>query len=499
MRGTIDAIRRWVELPSHRWIVGGLTLSVIVLTHLLTLRISPTVWQDEVQIVDLGRGTLWPSEKAWSLSWTPAQRPVTFVNYLGVTIQELAYRLAAPSSVGPRVSTLAGAVLSAVLAYAWLRRRRTPRPLAWSLGVLLLLDPLFVASYRGARVDSWVLACMFAACLLVRRGAEPDRSIARHMSGAAVLAVIAFFVWPSAFYLYPLLVAEFIEVAPTRTAAALARWLRPAAIAGSLALLLCVAPLWSQRGAVWADLFVSKNAYLPGTFVGRILENLLALPATFGISPIFPILAVVAAILRYRSYLVAAAVVALLSMLPTQIYGHRVLFLLPYFVGLVGDGYQEMSVRWSGPAGARLRQTCLGLAMAWAVALSLIGRSANAWSQREERDPERLITAAEVTLGHAQRRVYLGPWELYYAGRFLGWEMFREYGTFSSAEWRTLLGHVDSAILGPQVPAEFAAHLAAAGLERSAELRVGQQPTKRARLGASPYGTYLVYSRRPTR
>jgi len=219
----------------------------------------------------------------------------------------------------------------------------------------------------------------------------------------------------------------------------------------------------------------------------------------FGISPIFPILAVVAAILRYRSYLVAAAVVALLSMLPTQIYGHRVLFLLPITsVGLVGDGYQEMSVRWSGPAGARLRQTCLGLAMAWAVALSLIGRSANAWSQREERDPERLITAGGSHAGPCAAASL--PWDrgalLWRAGSWVG----RCSGSTAhspAAEWRTLLGIVDSAILGPQV---LPIRSTSCGCRPRAFRRTpGRATTDQTRASwGITLGTYLVYSRRPT-
>ena len=159
---------------------------------------------------------------------------------------------------------------------------------------------------------------------------------------------------------------------------------------------------------VWKDLFVSKAAYVTeGTFGKRLLDNVLAFPATFKVSPVLPLLAVAAAFFRRKVWLVAGTALTVLVMLPTQIYPHRVVYLLPYMIGLVGEAFRVLQDWPSQATSTRLRWVLLGSAMVWAVGLSLIARPVMAWSQRSERAPNRLAETAEKMLGPRERNVSL--------------------------------------------------------------------------------------------
>jgi|GEM_PF-2668332 len=497
-------MKSWGTRPYERYAALALTALVILGVHMLTLTISPTIWQDEVQIVDLGRQALHPMGRGWSLSWIAAGRPIAFINYLGPVLQELAYGFTAPSPSGPRVCTILGALLAAAFCYAWLRARGLPWRLAWVGGTLLLLDPQLVASYRGARVDVWVIALMFAACWVARRGSSlasvtptPPRSSARlHFIAAGVLAGVAFFVWPSAFYLYALLGAEVVEAANgARTP--LVRRLGLVVLGGLVSVITCLLPIAGRLASEWADIFVSKDAYLyQGSLLHRFLTGLAALPVASKLSPLLPLLAVLAVGFRRNRAIAVGAAATLLLMLPTQVYAGRVIYLLPYLVVLVIQAADALGARPPG-ASRWARDAALGLAFLWAAGLSLIGRPANAWAGRSARDPALLVAALAETGPTQHRRIYLGAWEFYYAGRAAGWEMFVPYGPFEPAALARFYGSLDAAIVRTDAGKSVTDALLASGMESAKELHVGPGTTIDNRsMRGNGYGSYVFYARR---
>ncbi|MFM6370693.1 MAG: aminotransferase class I/II-fold pyridoxal phosphate-dependent enzyme, partial [Dolichospermum sp.] len=76
---------------------------------------------------------------------------------------------------------------------------------------LNLLDPLLVQSYRGDRLDCWVIAVCLGVCWLLRIAIKNFSEyqlcfITVGLSGS--LSVVAMFIWPSAVILYPLILLE---------------------------------------------------------------------------------------------------------------------------------------------------------------------------------------------------------------------------------------------------------------------------------------------------
>lgn len=423
-------------------------LAALATVHLLTIAISPTVWQDEVQIVDLGRDILAP-DPSMSLGWTARQRPVSFVNYLGPVLQEVAYRASAPSIVGPRLSTLLGAIVAAYLMFLWLRARRAGVGPALGLSVVFFLDPIFVQGYRGARVDSWVFALVLLACILVRRSADGPASgegVARRLVVPSTLMVVAFFVWPSAIYLIPLVVAEAVLThTPLRVPVTRVLSWGLAAIAGAiLGMVLCLIPMIGQLPTVLSDTLITRDQYYRAVDpVGHLIGAVWNMVLSFQQSPLVPVAALAAAVSRRNRVLAAATAVAVLSMLPTMMYVHRVVYLLPYLIGLIGEGWPRVDE--SRPrAWPRVAMAAM---LVLAGSISLVARPALAFMTREARNSALWEEAALQMPELRFQRLYLEPWEFYYVGRRLGWKMVRPYGDIGSAAYAAMFSGLDYALL----------------------------------------------------
>ncbi|MEP7305878.1 MAG: hypothetical protein ABJA98_10195 [Acidobacteriota bacterium] len=414
----------------------------------MTITISPTIWQDEVQIVDLGRSVVAP-DPTWSLNWTAKQRPVAFVNYLGPILQERAYRWLAPSNVGPRLSTLLGALVAGYFTFLWLRSRRVRIVPALVLAVTLFLDPIFVQGYRGGRVDCFVIALVMAACVVLRRRqitSVDSGGVSRCWAVLGGLLVVACFVWPSGIFLLPLVAAEGILVCaplrvPKRT---MLRWCLAFAAGGLISLALCLVPVWNQLPSLAADALVSKQANSdsgsPWTYFPASVLNLVL---SYEQSPCLPIAAVAAAFNRRNRVLAISAAVATISILPTHVYVHRVVYLLPYLIGLIGEGWRVAAVSWLRSWGAAV----MAIAVVWAGGISLVARPALALAARHARSPELLVEAAARLPELRFQRIYLEPWEFYYVGRQFGWRMVRPYGYIGSDAEAAMFADLDYALV----------------------------------------------------
>ena len=157
------------------WLAFAFAVAVIIPVQGYSLRFSPTIWQDEVQILDWGRTILPGSDQAYAMSWLQGGQPYSFISYLGCAVQEFACRLSADDPFGPRFSVLLGACLAAAAMLGWLMQRGVAPWIAATCSVILLMSPTFAQSYRGGRVDSWAIAFMLLACWAAVKGRQEAR------------------------------------------------------------------------------------------------------------------------------------------------------------------------------------------------------------------------------------------------------------------------------------------------------------------------------------
>lgn len=423
--------RRPFNLNPWRLLVAAIVGSALI--HGLTLCISPPPWQDEIQILDYGRTIMPGSDLSYAATWGPGDRPVRPLTYTGCLLQELAYRIAGNSMVGPRLSAVLGASLAAMLLFAWLREAGVAAWIAAVTAGTFLWDPVFVQGYRGARVDGWSMAFMLAALWCVRRSRRAGDSTP-WLIAAGPLVALSGLTWPSAIILVPLLVYEIVVGnTPTSTPYSAKRgflhdgWPARLAVVGSSAavcLAILLLPMWRQVSEMAGNLaaFVAGD----GTSrAGDLIARAWSLPGSMIRSPLFPLAALAgAALMGPRSWFVAFAA-AVACVVITKPYVHRSVYLLPYFALAFALASDRMSARL---AGRKTALACLTLAMVLPLAcngaISLGARTAVALLERQRRDPALADRFVETLTAGRKGRVLLGSWSLYYPFRARGWSFW---------------------------------------------------------------------------
>jgi hypothetical protein len=436
--------RAWLALA------GGLLVACVV--HALTLVTSPPIWHDEVQIVETGRLFLGHPHDTWSIDWWPARgQPILLWSYIGSVVQEMAFTLTGQSPVGPRLVGILGAVAASLALALWLDRRGTARWVTVALSIAVFLDPIFVAFYRGARTDSLVLTCCLVACFLVCPS-PGDAAVPRgRLAAAGALCAVAFFVYPTAPLLYPLVLVELVRSPSGRALTGDILWQRlwPFLVGGAIAAAVCAVPLLTLSSTLLSQYaaLAAHNAPPPGS-----LTEIEVMLRAMERSPWLPLAALAALVHRENRLLgvVTLLVAAYMAITPTQ-YLH-VLYLLPFYCGLLATA----CTAWL--RNRRLRPLALGMlivVIGWAMAVSLVVRPAVALATQSGRNPAALESIGRRDIGAGAKTVYVeGAIEFYDTGRTLGWHMYASWFAVSSADEREMLSRSHYAIfstdrLGP--------------------------------------------------
>ncbi|MEY4576350.1 MAG: hypothetical protein RL701_1053 [Pseudomonadota bacterium] len=482
------------------WLCIGALLCVVGV-HLSTLTLSPPHWQDECQIVDWGRATIFEPNTHWSVNMLDDGRNVPMLPFVGPALQELAYRALAPNPIGTRLATLFAAAGAVSCFFVWLKRRGGNSWESLLASGLLFLDTVFTSSYRGARVDAWALLACFGSLALLRGGV-----IRKSLTSGRVMAVgagltLAPFIWPSATMLAPIAIAEFYSVAfgtpharKSDNRTRLLRLLRFAAIGGAaLALVVLGFLYWRNPNA-----FALASTMVRSQFGNRpqtVLERANACWITFRSSPVAWLAALFLVLRLPDRATMAATGCVLVVLLSSLLYSHRVLYLMPYAAWIVAEALRNLRVRrnTSRPAWAVLVLLGCGAAMA-----TLGLRTVLALEQRAGRDPAQLLPIAQHYIGAKKARVYLEEFAFYFAGRQLGWEIIRAYGNTNG--YAPIFSDVDYAIV--HTGGEYEAHLLKDGLriigKTEAPRLSGKSWLSHLSVGAQPYGSYTFLAGKRT-
>jgi hypothetical protein len=491
--------RRWY------WKYWLCALVAIASVHCLTLSVSPTIWQDEVQIIDLGRVALFERDTNWAVSWlTDHGRPVFVLSYIGPAMQETAWRVSRFTTYGPRIWSLLGGMIAASIAVGWLLSRGVDAKIAYLGGAVFLLDPILVQSYRGARVDCWTIAACLASCWALRCAAKQNntkRSRALLQSMAGGLLILAFFVWPSASLMYPLVLVHLLEhlhgiYAEKSPFPNLLRSLMMISLGAAITLIVVLVPVLPQLIFIWSDLELFTKV-LQSPLTGSV-EKTQELFASFKYSPFLLVGAALSLSSAPNKLLKAATLLATFQVLSTGVYLWRVIYLLPYFVALLGSFWQVDSLSDYSLSNRRLHEVLLTATLIWSIAATLIARPVLALRQADGRDPRILNEAALTVVGAGRHRVYLQAWAFYFAGRSLGWQMYLPYSSTHEGNFRRLLASMDYAIIPTQdVNERMVNQLLQVGFHFK---QILIHPANSGRegwltFGAKPYGPYALYGR----
>ena len=511
------------------WLSWLVVAGFVMTAHLTTVKLSPVIWQDEVQILDWGRSYMPGGDQSYAMSWVYEGRTYRMICYLGCVLQECAYRLAGGEMLGPRVSSILGAVLASFALLGWLLARGTVPWIALACSLLLLCDPSFTLGYRGARVDAWSMALMLLALWVVRGkgglgdrrsemgdgGRAKDTADGRLQLGdsqvrgadlptsnfnlltyglAGLCAALAGAVWVSAILLLPLLIHE-VFARNRSFVLHSSRFLRSLCALGWIGAfaLICLVLLFLPVGQFLPEMLHDLAGRGGGSASNvpswAALQKMIW---SLAANPLLLPLALVAFIFPRRCVLGLVFLLAAAATLYTGAYVHRAIYLMPYLlVGLASAGTDI----WNGPTRLHWARRAIAgvflLMIAWSAMISVGVRNLVAWKEKQERDPRRLETEARNVIGKGTYKVYVDAWEFYYAGRNLGWQQYRSFfwHDLSDSRFRSLLGEMDAAIFSaanlrqPQVVL-----MEALGFTAS---KVGSDLPAAGR----GYGNYIIYQR----
>lgn len=427
-------------------IIWYLWLFVSVLVFLIqsyTIDILPSILQDEAQITDYGRLAFDPKSD-WSATWLLGEnKPLLMWSYLGPYIAEVAYQIFGNHGIGPRIAALIGGLLAGTMAMGWLLARKVPTYVAFILSLAFLLDPLFVLSQRMARVDSWVIACCLAACWILNSSVSSKEAKKRwSFAGIGALSAMALLVWPSAIFLFPLILFELIQhlhsikfqTNPRKNITQLCLYLITGAVVTSFLLII---PVWHNTYLIFGDvkemasLNIKSTIPLQDRLFSLInfdlwLKLIKAFTKTF--SPLFPILALASLLYSQSKGLIFAAIFTLALIFATLVYEFRALYLLPYMLAMVGNVYLRLKLKPVSPVINKFSKVALGVLVLWSISISLVTRTYLGIKSKNEQQREKLYHAAFTSIGPGKHKVFLDyTYELYYTGRSLGWQLYTPY------------------------------------------------------------------------
>ncbi|MEJ5961907.1 ArnT family glycosyltransferase [Pedobacter immunditicola] len=459
------------------WLKWLCSIIFISFFFIATIDSTPYLHKDEPTTIELGRNTLQP-DSDWSIAWlTLKKQPVFTWFYIGPVLQELTYHIF--GEYGPRVMSLFGALVAATAAVGWLLACGIKRYVAFLLGIIFLLDPLIVQSYTIARIDCWAIALCFFACWILRSNKTSLKWNGKIVV-AGLLMTLSFFIWPSALFLFPLVILELISLVKDKGTANEPRGLFKTMVIlistcfiATILILIPVAPVaFSSMNNVIEGLRLnlisgpnsSENAGPPD-----IYTNSVEILRSLKFSPFLPIIALFTIIVRKELGLLIAGMTIVVLLVLTVVYINRVLYMIPYFVFVVAYLYPARQPESFKPIKKSVLNGFLAVLLVWCVGLTLIARTVLAFDNKEERERGQISVAAQQLIGKGDHHVFLCASEFYYAGRNLGWKMYTPYLAFGDVlTFKTIkivLPTVDYFLMMErQMTAEFAAGLEEAGM-----------------------------------
>ncbi|MFM6199040.1 MAG: hypothetical protein ACKPE1_07850, partial [Dolichospermum sp.] len=141
-------------------------------------------------------------------------------------------------------------------------------------------------------------------------------------------------------------------------------------------------------------------------------------------SPILPILTVLSLIYYQDIALILTSLLALLIILKSSVYIHRVIYILPYLIALLSGIYSQSKYNNNIKT---VRVIFLLLLLSYATSLSLIIRPIVGLGNASGRNIDTLLDSGKNSIGKGEYKVWDSTYHFYQAGRSLGWKLYHPF------------------------------------------------------------------------
>lgn len=458
------------------------TLGLVVFgIHLTTVIDYPAGWFDEIEILEIGRTSIFNAFPEWSVVLSPAHDGVLhplapMFHYLAGFIQESLYRLTG-SFVPGRIFFLLSLPVAALALFSWLRSKAIPVSAALPTALFLLLDPNATICAHWYRPDLWTTTLAFTAMALLS-GTRGDQTWRRPAAClvSGILTATMLFLWITSMLLLPLIGWEALlsdRSAPFRTILRDAGLFFLGGILSSAAYLI---PLYPHVPAIIAQ--YAQHSELGGSSFDTPAKRLLDFIKIAIRSPYVWFLTMfgISTCRKFPVHVILFAGLCAL-MLSTRVYHLRMVQLMPFL--FLFTALSLSSVR-------RTRPVIIGSGLICYFGLSVL--ALNYAAIPAENTYKALTDRLRATVPDPIQKVYLYDMEheLYHSGRALGWQMY-SYGArnllFDPSQTANLIDKVDAVIItssaNPQPTDAELAILSRHGFRKTGEVRLQRTPSNR--------------------
>lgn len=407
------------------WVLGVCAFCVTAV-HLLTIGDYPPAWFDEIEILEMGRFSIFDVHPEWSVNLVETAEgglaaPLPYFHYLSGWVMETLYRLTG-TFLWSRVLFLLSLPICALSLFGWLRVRQFPAGVSLLTALFFLLDPNATICAHWYRPDLWCMTFVFTSLVLIARSGQGRRRTLSLAAAGALLAVSVFF-WITSALLVPLALLELWRLEDRRGRSFVA-----VGIGGTLAASLLMVPLYRYVPEIVHQYATRSELASMGSagpdLAGKVLANSFDFVKIALRSPFVWLMAVVGAVVGRRSRLHLAYFLFLIAfMIATRVYHLRMVYLMPCLFLLAAEAIQAVacSVR---PVVRNLGRGYVVLSLLAVFGISVVALTFAAWP--EENTLRAFTDRLWRAVPGSAPKVYLMDMEheLYYAGRRLGWQMY---------------------------------------------------------------------------
>ena len=381
--------------------------------HCISVGYYPMCWNDEVEIIEIGRRALFPNED-WSvyLSAVPGggyALPFPLFHYVAAAIQELLCRISG-GFVLPRLFFLASLPACAFALYKWLSLKKDiPASCSLFVALLFLVDPNATICAHWYRPDLWAMTLLFISLILVAK---------RRFALAGAISAFMVFFWITAALFLPLILLEALQHSESKW-----RDFLRATAGAVITVAIVMIPLYSRLPEIVSQYAghselgcASARSF---TWVKAVDYVKIAVR-----SPAVWLLAVIGMACG-KGRLAYAAIFCGLTvfMLWSRVYHLRMVYLMPYLFLFAAVAVAKMD--------GIVRKLVQGASIAAYIMVSVVVLEVAAVPIGDNVLPN-LMSRLKAAVPSGASKVYLvdNEHELYLACRKLGWKM---YGSWTPA------------------------------------------------------------------
>lgn len=422
-------------IAANPFAVLATTAFLVCGIHILTVAEYPAAWFDEIEIIEMGRFSIFDVKPEWSVNLLPVSNgslvpPYPYFHYLAGAALEMLYRLTGGFICG-RIFMLLSLPCCAFALLAYLREKGINPMVAFIVAGMFLVDPNATICAHWYRPDLWCMAMTFLALTLIMRSRTSPRSKLLLFASGALTAMSLFF-WITSVLLVPLVLLEFWLAYRKKCSAdprirVLPRFLILSA-GGIVMTAILLVPLFNYIPKIVSQYLSISEVGTVATASEAPLSALLGRIGDFikiAFRSPFTWFAAIMGVFISRRHLSHTALFAIIAafIVATRVYHLRMVYLMPYLFLFTAHAAERL-IRSGNQIVAQLSKVFLALALIFGITLSVTAMNFAAWP--EANTLSLLVQKLKAVIPANNSKVCLVDFEheFYYAGRRLGWHMY---------------------------------------------------------------------------